>query len=179
MIVNNHEHITDQISDYVLGQLSEQQALNVRSHIAHCSVCHRELVIERQIGAEIRNTLAAVSLPNEKQLMALMPKSPPLVIPWHQATYFRTGLAVAFGILIITLTTIGLRTGINNASWLGPSPVVVSTTTLLTNTPSQSLIATPSADIPERVITNTPVAIEDIGSPHPAIIPVPVATFLK
>ncbi len=177
--MNKQGHVKNLMTDYILGLLPDKQAIYLKTHIAECSLCRRELWIERQIGAEIRSTLAAISIPDEHQLDKLMPPAPQLKSGWRQARHLKAGLAIASALVIISLTTIGLQAGFGQNSWLYPSPTAYSTTTLVTDTPTNALIATPSSEVPYGSTAHTPEALQHRVSPHPAVIPVPAATFLN
>ena len=177
--MNKQKHVSDLITDYVLGVLPEEKVTYLQTHLTKCSQCRLELWNERKFGTEVRNVFASISIPNEHQLDKLMPPISKIQAGWLQARNLKAGLAVASAIVIITLTTVGLRTGIGQNKWLTSSPTAYSTTTLVTDTPTQSLIATPSSDVPFSLTANTPEPQLPGDSPHPAIIPVPAATFLN
>ena len=177
--MNRHEHVTDLVTDYVLGLLPEQQTDYLRNHIVECSQCRQELSNERKMSADIRSTFASISVPDQRQLDMLMPMAPQIQTGWSQSKQLKNGLVIAIATVIISLTTIGLRAGFSQNSWLYPPPTAYSTATLVTDTPTHTLIATPSSDVLYGLTANTPEPIQARLSPHPVVIPVPAATFLN
>ena len=177
--MNKQEHVTGLMTDYVLGLLPDQQTIYFRTHIAECPQCRHELLNERKMCADIRTTFASISIPDQHQLDKLMPMTPQIQAGWRQTKQLKTGLAIAFATVIISLTTIGLRAGFSQNSWLYPSPTAYSTATLVTDTPTHTLIATPSSDVRYGLTANTPEPVQARISGHPAVIPVPAATFLN
>ncbi len=177
--MKEQEHVTNLMTDYVLGLLPDRQTKYLRNHIAECPRCRQELLNERKIGANIRTTFASISIPNQHQLDKLMPMAPQIQAGWNQAKQLKTGLAIAFATVIISLTTIGLRAGFSQNSWLYPSPTAYSTATVVTDTPTHSLIVTPSSGLLYGLTSNTPEPVQSRISPYPAVIPVPAATFLN
>ncbi len=176
--MKNEKHVSDLMTDYLLGLATNDEASYIQAHIVDCYKCRLELWKKRQIGADVWNVHASISVPDEKQLDKLMPTIPRLEAGWQGSRNLKAGLALASFIIIVTFTSIGVRASLAKNSWLTTSQPTYSTA-LVTDTPTQSLIATPSSDLSIGIMEITPEPHKTTNSPHPAMIPVPVATFLN
>jgi anti-sigma factor RsiW len=71
------EHILPLLSDYVLDLLPPAGRRRVEYHAANCPACRAALHAERQIGEQVRGTLAATALVENGRLRQLQPAGHP------------------------------------------------------------------------------------------------------
>src|SRR5438034_1544192 len=58
----NKKHISENLSAYIHGELSQDESLNIRTHLYDCPAC-RSALDETQFGAQLASTLSERKAP--------------------------------------------------------------------------------------------------------------------
>lgn len=155
----NHQHFSNQISDYLLGLLpaAEQQALE--SHLAGCPHCRQAVLNQQQFLQTVRTTLAVATRPGTGQLTRLMP--PPPLRRRPQLNLMRRSMAGVALLVVLILGGLNWQLGYNN-HWRNPVVTVLAVTA--THQPTST--ATNMASQEERP------PLEPTMTPRPAGTPI-------
>lgn len=120
----NHQHFSNQISDYLLNLLpaAEQQALE--SHLANCPHCRQAVLNQQQFVQTVRATLAVATRPGPGQLTRLMPPLPLRRRP--QLSLMRRSVAGVALLVVLILGGLNWQMGYNH--WRNPAVTVLAVT---------------------------------------------------
>lgn len=175
-------HTTHNISDYVLGLLSPQEAQAVAQHLNGCETCRAQAAAEAQIGAQVRTVLQTAVPVNNRRLQQLMPPVPTKRrVVWGAA--WQRQLASVAMLLILLLGGMGLYQS-NRQPGVGGAPTMLA----ITATNTQSATATAQETLPAATQTaqahipvEEPAAMEaavytiSLSPPAPAPSATPIA----
>lgn len=180
----DHDHISTQLTDYVLGLLPAQDRLALEQHTAVCQPCRQQLQQERALAQVVRGTVTAATTPpvHLAQLMPPVPQKRPF---WLTPLLPQRRVAFAALLLMLFLSSVGLRnwgTPINaNANATLPAFIAATSTLEPTETklPTSTVasVTQPTATTNEatNVPTNMATAVPN-QSPVPQLSPAPNPT---
>lgn len=177
--MNQLDHVKENLTDYVLGIVSDNEKREIALHLTGCPECQKALSEERRLGFLVRDAVSQATLPDSRQLQELMPPFPNkekaslIGIKW-QPRFALVGL-----LFILVLGAISLQTQIRQETWLGTSPATYPTVMSATDTPTSTLPATTTDPEPMDTEIPTPIARNPLAVPHPAIMPVPAAPIFR
>lgn len=99
--MSNFEHVTDNLSAYLDGQLTERERLSVAAHLASCATCRHDLETLRYTVALMRE-LPALRAPRS---FTLSTEQAQRARPWWQAPWVSRALhgATALAMLLVVL----------------------------------------------------------------------------
>lgn len=154
----SEQHVTIQISDYVLGLLPPQARRDVEGHIAHCETCRASVQRERELVQLVRGTLKEVIRPNPTHLQQF---TPPTLTVRRTRRQLRQAIAVVTLLLVLFLGNLGWQNGATGIAYASPAPAF-----------AQSVAVTPIA-------SGTPLANTMPITVMPVPIPTPATPHLK
>jgi anti-sigma factor RsiW len=149
-------HVTNRISDYLLGLLSSSENRQVEAHIHHCAHCRHALTEERQIRLAVRQTLHIVSRPEPGQLDRLRP-DPPRRTFFGLTALWPRGQQIAVAALLLVLIITGAWSLVPGKQKPG-----------ITNQQVVTSIAVTATRIPTSTTAPTKSANEPAADPSPA-----------
>ena len=184
-------HVTDLITDYVLGLLPKVEKEHVTLHISGCADCKSALQQERQIAQLVRSTLSTATQLDNRRLQQLRPDLPSARMSFLGTFAWQKPLAAALLLLLVIVGTIGLQRTDRPAIW--PEATAYYTKVAATNTATSTAMATSSPGLATSLAEPTPYLMEPIADPQsgladpqsgladpqPAITPVPSPTFVN
>jgi anti-sigma factor RsiW len=178
MIETNH--ISNQVSDYVLGLLPSGERQQVELHAAICAECRQAIQRESQIGATIHSSIVSIPQANRRRLQELMPPVPTRrQIRWRLA--WQKQLApISLG-LIVLLGSWGLWQSGRSSAWSRSENNLIVVTATMTDVPTATLAQTETAHSGRsmiRLATLVPVHYDVLATPAPIPTPITAATLM-
>ena len=168
-----HEHVFEQIPDYVLGLLSTSGRRQVEQHVVHCRQCRQVLQHERRMAEAVRSTLQVATQPSAirlRQQMPAIPRQQP--IEWQQWQQWQRGLAPIGLVIVLLFGALGLRSSYDQPIWQAPPPAstLIGVTATLTQAPTAT-----ATEVDGRKQTEEAATIA-AQQPTVSVTPSPVAT---
>ncbi|MCA9975030.1 MAG: zf-HC2 domain-containing protein [Anaerolineae bacterium] len=162
----NEQHVTTQISDYVLGLLAAQARRDVERHMAHCEMCRAALQQERALVQLVRETLDEAIRPNPVRLQQF---TPPTLTSRRTRRQLRHAVAVVTLLLVVFLGNLGLLQSGTAVVYAEPAPALaqpIAGTPTASGTPAVTAQAQPVFAWPELVEGQAPPPIPTPATPH-------------
>lgn len=145
------------LSDFVLELLPVAEEGQVVAHLAICEECRATVQGEREVGQQVRQTIAAAPVPPPARLRALMPAWPRR--PRRQALLWRPAAALA---LLVFLFLGSLQMNPAGGAYLRPT----ASATVLAATATQVPTSAPDSEAVEQ----TPALSDDAARRAPVPI---------
>lgn len=154
----NHQHFSNQISDYLLDLLPTAERQALEGHLAGCAHCRQAVLTQQQLVQTIRGTLVVATRPGPGRIAQLMPHPPIHRRP--SLKLMRRPLAAM--VLLVVLGLAGLNWQMGYNQWRNPAVTVLAVTA--THQPTSTATHTAGHE------QNSP--IEPAMTPRPAGTPI-------
>lgn len=168
---NENQHIISQIPDYVLDLLPSTERQMVTLHIAHCWRCRQAVIGQREIGAVVKKTITRAAAVEESHLAGLMPDIPRQKGIRAIINQSQRQIIVASCLLILAVASVGMQLRLQNSSWLATSPALISTSVMMTKTPTATLQVTSDNNLETGTLYPTPAKGHSGSMPEAALAP--------
>lgn len=175
--MNHTRHVKHNLTDYVLGLVSDTEKRFIAQHIAGCPECQLALSEERQIGIVVRDALNQATHPDYLRLQTIRPSWPNERAHSFFGPNWQPKFALIGLLLILIFGFIGIQPQLGSRSSNETAPVQYVTLAAVTDTPTLTQSSTRPVLEPTDFAVPTPLAQSPL--PHPAIIPVPVAPLIQ
>lgn len=153
---NELQHINGKEIDYVLGLLPGHERLAVEQHIAECNKCRIAINKEKLVGVEVKRTLTQAGTVNESRLRMRQPLFTKSNL-FQQFVYRgQRQLLIAGFMVFLVIASVGLQLKLQGNSLYATTPAITSTSTLVTDTPTYTAVATAAAGSPVNSTSPTP-----------------------
>jgi hypothetical protein len=171
LLESEQKHINNLITDYVLEQLPLAEHEAATRHIATCGSCRLAVMRERQIGMAVRQTLEKATDIKERSLT----RTNPTVVRQNRFQRIlmrgRSQLVLACCLLILVFASVGIQLRLHQDNWLATAPAILSTTAMITETPTATLLVTSEGGDTSGFISLTPVPMKMVPLPKAALAP--------
>lgn len=173
------QHIHQQIPDYVLGLLSQDEQQQVDQHTLACPDCRFALRQERELSQLVRTTLASAQPPaNLRQFMPPVPQKSRSLHLFDFSLDWKLQLAPLTLVLFLLLGSAGIYLSEQRSLWQNISPTALAITATLTDSPTATITETRSEQALNLQTTAVPTTA---NQPHitatPAPNPTPIAAL--
>jgi hypothetical protein len=171
LLDKEQQHINNLITDYVLEILPRAEYEAAARHIATCESCRKAVMRERQIGMAVKQTLSKAIDIEETTLTRIMP-----AVSRHNGfqrmlNQGQRQIVLVCCLLILGFATIGIQLRLQQDRWLATAPAILSTTVMITETPTATLLATSEGSKPSGFISPTPATGKTVPLPEAALAP--------
>ena len=171
LLESEQKHIKNLITDYVLELLPLAEHEAATRHIATCGSCRQAVMRERQIGLAVRQTLDKAT---DVKLRSLTWTNPTAVRHNRFQRILMRGqsqIVLACCLLILAFASVGIQLRLHQNTWLATAPAILSTTAMITETPTATLLATSEGGDISGFISPTPVPMKTVPLPKAALAP--------
>ncbi len=171
MLNSEQQHINNLIADYVLELLPLVEHEAATRHIATCGSCRQAVMRERRIGLAVKQTLSKATNVEGRTLTRFMPTVSPHTGFQRIFNQGQRQIVLACCLLILAFASVGIQLRLQQDTWLATAPAILSTTVMLTETPTATLLATSEGSKPSVFISPTPATGKIIPLPKAAVAP--------
>lgn len=170
-IENELQHISGKEIDYILGLLPGHERTEVEQHLVVCEHCRMAIEREKLVGVEVKRTLTQAGAVNEARLRMQLPLfSKPNLL---QRVFYRgqRQLLIAGFMIFLVVASVGVQLKLQGNSLYATAPAITSTSTLVTDTPTYTAIATSAIGSQADMPSPTPDARDMISLPEAILAP--------
>jgi hypothetical protein len=173
------QHVHQQIPDYVLGLLPQNEQQQVDQHTLACPDCRVALRQERELTQLVRTTLAAAQPPtNLRQFMPPVPPKSRRIGLFDFSLNWPQQLAPLTLVLFLLLGSAGIYLSEQRGLWQNPTPTALAITATLTDSPTATITETRSEQALNLRTTAVPTTANQPNiTATPAPNPTPIAAL--
>ena len=171
------QHVHQQIPDYVLGLLPQNEQQQVDRHTLACPDCRVALRQERELTQLVRTTLTAAQPPtNLRQFMPPVPPKSRRIGLFYFSLNWPQQLAPLTLVLFLLLGSAGIYLSEQRGLWQNPTPTAITAT--LTDSPTATINETRSEQALNLRTTAVPTTANQPNiTATPAPNPTPIAAL--
>jgi len=171
-VMNEFQHIDGKEVDYVLGLLPWYERRSIEQHISVCDQCRMAINREKSVGIVVKQTLMKAGTVNESWLRS---QKPSFTRPNLLQRFFYRGqrqFLIAGFMIFLVIASLGLQLRNQGNSFYITDPPFTSTSTLVTDTPTMTAVATAATGSPLDSLSPTPESQNLVSLPDVMLAPV-------